>query len=65
MLFSLSKVVMSKSKKIRISQKKIAYDTYILIFGLKIYQFIPEAGKNEFLEDIDNLYKEMTNIKHC
>ena len=38
--------------------KEIVFGTYILIFSLKKYQFIPQNEKLNYLKEINDIYAE-------
>ena len=50
---------MGKSEKKWFIEKKLKKTTFILIFGMKIYPYISEAEKPEF---INNMNKYVNNI---
>ena len=56
--FHYVKALWSKAKKEGLTKKNIIFDTYILIFAFKMFQFIQQNKKGEFIEEIKKLYSE-------
>ena len=54
---------MEKGKKIGLVRKKYLKETMLLIFILKLYQFIRIGEKDEFIKELDSLYKEKSLFK--
>ena len=61
--FHYSKALWNKAKKKGLLKKQFFKKTYTLIFALKIYIFIRESEKEEYLKEIKNYFKENKKIK--
>ena len=62
--FHYVKALWTKVKKEGLTKKKIFFDTYILIFAFKMFQFIKNIQKNNFLEEIEKLYPDKIIYKN-
>ena len=56
--FHYTKSLWKKAKKEGFSKKNFFKETLIIIFAFKIYVFIPNWKKGEYLKEIDNFYKD-------
>jgi len=61
--FHFSKALWNKAKKKGLLKKEYFKKTYTLIFSLKIYIFIRESEKEEYLKEIKNYFKENQKFK--
>ena len=61
--FHYAKALWAKAKKLGLTRKKISFDTYKLIFAFKLYQFIPEKDKKEYLNNINSIHSDKIEYK--
>ena len=60
--FHFTKALWNKEKK-RVYVKKYMKETYIIIFALKIFFFIKEKEKENYLRQINEFYKEKEEFR--
>ena len=61
--YHYAKALWAKAKRLGLTRKKIVFETYTLIFAFKIYQFIPEKDKKEYLNEIISIYSDKVEYK--
>ena len=60
--FHYVKSLWKKAKKEGLTRKYLKMDTFVLIFSFKLYQFIPENEKKDYLKSIIKAFSEKKKI---
>ena len=55
----------NKARKKILIKKIKNINTHILIFAFKLYQFIQEKEKDNYVDEIKKLYKDKSEYKNC
>ena len=61
--FHFTKALWNKAKKENLCKKKYMKETYIIIFAFKIFFFIKEKEKENYLRQIKEFYKEKEEFR--
>ena len=57
-IFHYDKALRNKARKLGLTKKKLLKDTIVLTFSFKLYQFMKDDDKTNFLNEIKKIYSK-------